>query len=91
MRKRDRYIRRQIRCYLIHSSKKINKKRIRIGKGRKDSEQAFQRGRYLFPKVRHGLRDHKMISYELSYELRRDEESLERKREERQLAELDTV
>lgn len=32
-----------------------------------------------------------MISYELSYELRRGEESLERKREDRQLAELDAV
>lgn len=32
-----------------------------------------------------------MISYELSYELKKGEESLERKTEERQLAELDTV
>lgn len=32
-----------------------------------------------------------MISYELSYELRSGEDSLERKTEERQLAELDTV
>lgn len=32
-----------------------------------------------------------MISYELSYELRSSEDSLERKTEERQLAELDTV
>lgn len=40
---------------------------------------------------RHRLGDHRMISYELSYELRRGEESLERKTEERQLAELGTV
>lgn len=51
----------------------------------------FQRGTYLFPELRHRLGDHRMISYELSYELRRGEENLERKTEERQLAELDTV
>lgn len=45
----------------------------------------------MFPELRHRLGDHRMISYELSYELRRGEESLERKTEERQLAELDTV
>lgn len=45
----------------------------------------------MFPGLRHGLGDHRMISYELSYELRRGEKSLERKTEERQLAELDTV
>lgn len=44
----------------------------------------------MFPEPRHRL-DHRMISYELSYELRRGEESLERKTEERQLAELDPV
>lgn len=62
-------------------------KKKRIGRGRKDSKQAFHRGRYLFPELRHRLGDHRMISYEL----RRGEESLERKTEERQLAELDTV
>lgn len=45
----------------------------------------------MFPELRYELGDHRMISYELSYELRRGEESLERKTEERQLAELDTV
>lgn len=40
---------------------------------------------------RHRLGDHRMMSYELSYELRSGEDSLERKTEERQLAELGTV
>lgn len=45
----------------------------------------------MFPEKRHRLGDHRMISYELSYELRSGEDSLERKTEERQLAELETV
>lgn len=40
----------------------------------------------MFSELRLRLGDHKMISYELSYELRRGEKSLERKTEERQLA-----
>lgn len=31
----------------------------------------------MFPGVRHRQGDHRMVSYELSYELRRGEESLE--------------
>lgn len=74
----------QIRCRSRHSRKDRKK-------GRKRASKLFREGRYLVPKLRHRLGDHRMISYELSYELRRGDKSLERKTEERQLAELDTV
>lgn len=77
----------QIRCYLSQFKKEKKRKNGR----KREKRQVFQRGTYLFPELRHRLGDHRMISYELSYELRRGEENLERKTEERQLAELDTV
>ena len=65
--------------YTVRKKKNKKQKKNSEEEGEKTASEAVQRGRYLFPEVRHGLGDHRMISYELSYELRRGEESLERK------------
>ncbi len=86
MRTESATLARQIKCYFSHqTNKKFNKQKQ--WKREKRQRASVSEAGICF---QNWLGRNKMISYELSYELRRGEESLERKTEDRQLAELFT-